>query len=624
VLPAVVGMQAAIKPGAPLVYASKKDAKEAPAASEGPVFPSSFDGNLRGPMSASQLARPKAARKGVDDANASGKVGGGVFRTAVQVHTALEPHAAVARWPTADSVELWASTQSVTWLAEDVADRFDVDRNKVQVHAPYVGGGFGAKVGLQVEALAAIELARQTNAPVRVALDRVEELTVGGNRPATQIEIAVGMAASGSLMGVTQTAYSDAGCAVGSNVSFLTRLQYDTTNKDLDDYDIVTHGPPGRPMRGPGGPPAFFALESAVDQIAAASGEDPIAVRQRWDPNVARTKLYEWALSLPVWQQRGPVGADTGRYRRGVGLAAGAWLQFWDPHTQVELEIGPSGIVARCACQDTGQGTRTVIATTVAEALGVDVKQVAVEIGDSRFPHGPASAGSRSTSSLVPAAQDAAQKLIAELVDLATERGIGTAAGQGGIQGATAVVPWTEVVAGTSGIKVVGRRRRDERAALLPIAFFDSKVGRVFPGIVNITQIEVDTRLGRVRVLEGWAGVGVGRIVSEPLARSQILGSFVQNVGYALYEERRLDPTTGRLLTHNLDDYRIPGIGDSAPLTVWFEPAGFEHVRGGAVGLGEIGGVAVAGSIANAFFHATGKRPYQLPLKPQTVLEVLS
>ncbi|MEQ1571698.1 MAG: molybdopterin cofactor-binding domain-containing protein, partial [Myxococcota bacterium] len=125
-------------------------------------------------------------------------------------------------------------------------------------------------------------------------------------------------------------------------------------------------------------------------------------------------------------------------------------------------------------------------------------------------------------------------------------------------------------------------------------------------------------------VLEGWVGIGVGRIVLPKLARSQILGSFVQNVGYTLYEDRRLDPTTGRLLSHNLDDYRMPGIGDIPPCTVHFEPRGFEHVRGGATGLGELGGVSVAASIANAFHHATGRRPLRIPLTPKAVLEVLA
>ncbi|MEQ1571987.1 MAG: molybdopterin cofactor-binding domain-containing protein, partial [Myxococcota bacterium] len=497
VLPAAIGMEAALAPGASAVYGTKKDARSAAGAAEGPVMPASIEGNLRGPTSSSFLARPKAGRKGIDDARATGTVGAGVYRTGTQVHTALEPHAAVARWPTPESIEVWASTQAVTWLADDIADRFELRRDAVVVHAEFVGGGFGAKAGLQVETTTAIELAKAAGAPVRIALDRAEELLVGGYRPSMQIEVAVGMSVNGSLLGVTHTGYSDAGCAVGSNSGLLARILYDSPNKDLDDYDVLTHAPGGCAMRAPSGPPTYFALEGAVDDLAQAAGEDPITVRRRWDPNVPRTALYDWAQALPVWKERGPVAADTGRYRRGVGFASGGWYEFWDPHTQIELSIGSDGIVARCGVQDTGQGTGSVIAVTVAEALGVPVSTVRVEIGDSRFPHGPASAGSRVTASIVPAAQDAAAKLLAELVDLAQERGLGSVVGAGGMDSGGRVIPWSEVVAGVPAIRVVGRRKRDERSALLPISLFDTKLGRVFPGCVNLASVEVDTRLGR-------------------------------------------------------------------------------------------------------------------------------
>jgi xanthine dehydrogenase YagR molybdenum-binding subunit len=625
IMPAVVDLDKAVQAGAPLVYPSKKEARTAPGASEGPVLPAGWDGNLRGPTSLSILARPKAGRKGVDDARRTGVVASGIWRTPVQVHTTLEPHAAVARWPTPDSVELWASTQGVYWLGEDVADRFHIPHENVIVHAEHVGGGFGAKVGLQIEALVAIELSRLSGAPVRVALARDEEIMVGGLRPGQQIELAVGMSTNGSLMGLTQRVYSDSGVAVGNLVGYMARIIYDTPNKDLDDYDVLTHTPPGKPMRGPGGPAAFFALEGAIDELAHSTGEDPVELRRRWDPNPVRNHLFEWVQTLPAWKERGPVGADTGRYRRGVGFASGAWFQMFDPNAKVELEASADGITARCAVQDIGTGSRSVLAHTIARKLGMSPHDIRVEIGDSRLPHGPVSAGSRCTSSIVPAAEDACDKLIRELAELAEERGMGSVIKEGGVgSGDGRFVPWSEVLAGASSVQVVGRRKRDDKAKLLPFTMMDTAIGRVFPGVVNVSMIEIDTRLMRTKVIQGWCGLGVGKIVMPRLAANQIEGAWVQNVGHALYEERRLDPGTGRLLTHNLDDYRLVGPGDAPPLVVHFEERGFEHVRGGAVGLGEIGGVAVIASIANAFFHATGKRAYRLPLNPRHVSEVLA
>ncbi|MCA9489648.1 MAG: molybdopterin-dependent oxidoreductase, partial [Myxococcales bacterium] len=579
--------------------------------SEGLVMPAPYRGNLRGPTRLAIFARPAQARQRVDRADFRGGTAfRGVFRTQVQVHTALEPHGCVARW--ADGgLELWASTQSVSFLAEDVADRWDLPRERVVVHADFVGGAFGAKVGLSPEHAIAIDLARLAGKPVRVANDRQEEMTVGGFRPGGEIHMDVGLTPAGELA-IHHTGYGDGGCSIGNATGFVTRLIYDTPYKDIDDYDVLTHAPPGKPMRGPGAPMTMFALEGALDQLAHDLGEDPIALRRRYDPNVPRSGLYAWAAALPTWAERGAVAADTGRYRRGVGLAAGTWFQVFDASTQVELEVTAERIVARSATQDMGNGARSTIAHALAAALGVPLSGIEVEAGISTLVHGPAASGSRCTSSLVPACEDAARLLREELAELARERGLSPDA------------PIAEILRGQPPLRVVGRRRKDDLPPLIPIAMMDFKAGRRFTGTVAVVEVEVDTRLGRVTAKQGHVGVGVGRIVVERLARSQVEGSFVQSLGFALYEQRRLDPGTGRLVTHNLDDYRIPGIGDIPPVDVHFEPRGFEHVRGGAVGVGEVGGVAVPAAVANAVFHATGRRPLRLPLSPEHVSELLA
>ena len=622
-LPAVITIDDAQKAGAPVLYPDRKARKTIPNASEGPLLGASWDGNTRGPFSASALMRPRRARKGIDDAAKAGSLVADTWEAHVQCHTTLEPHAAVARFD-AGRLEVWASTQSCAHLAEDLAQRFKL-KDEVVVHAEYVGGGFGAKVGLQMETLVAVELARAAGAPVRVALSREEELITGGFRPGQRVEMAVAMSVNGSLMGISHQSVNDSGVAVGHLSGILTRVMYPSPKKDLDDFDVVTNTPPGKPFRGPGGPATFFALEGAIDQLAHDTGEDPIEVRRRWDPNVPRLKLYDWIETLDAWNDRGPVGQDTGRYRRGVGLASGGWYHFFDPHTQLELEAGPAGFVARTACQDMGNGTRALIAAAVGQRLGVPATAIDVAIGDSRAVHGPISAGSRTASSLTPAAEDAADQLIEAMVDLAEAKGLGSVPVAGGVtSGNGSVVPWSEILQGEAPIRTVGRRRRDYKAAVLPFAIEQIKLGRVFAGVVNLTEVEVDTRLGRVTAREAWVGVGVGRIVCPPVARSQMEGATVQGISYALYEQRHLDPSTGHLLTHGLDDYRIAGIGDIPPIHVHFEEAGFEHVRGGAVGIGEIGSVAVPASIANAVFHATGIRPRRLPLNPRYALEGLA
>jgi len=622
--PAVIDADAALEAGAPLVYEDKRAAKVAPAAAEGPVLPAGWDGNLRGPVSASLFAKPKKAPKLVDEAGRDGIVARGRWITGVQVHTALEPHAAVARWGADGALEVWASTQSCVDLAHDLAQRYDLKHEQVHVRCPYVGGGFGAKVGLQMEQRMAVELARAASAPVRVALSREEELMVGGYRPGERIDLALGASADGEMSGLVAETQTDSGVSVGTAVGLFLRLPYPHKAKQLDDYDIATHTPPARPFRGPGGPPAFLAIEGAIDQIAHDRGESPITLRRRWDPNPTRQHLYDWAEELPIWADRGPVSADTGRYRRGVGLAASGWFVIWDVHAQVQLDAGPDGITVSSAAQDMGQGTRSMLAYAVADALGIDPADVAVRVGDSHDVRGPMSAGSRTTASLAPAAHHAAEQLAEALVHHARDRGVVGEAAEGGVRHEGGLMPWAELLATSPPLRFVGRRRRDDERAFLPFPFADVKIGRRLPGAVNVTHIEVDTRLGTVKALEAWVGIAAGRIVCPPAATNQMNGALIQGLSYALYEERVLDRSTGRLLSHNLDDYRIAGIGDIPPLHVHFEERGFEATRGGSIGLGELGTIGVAGSVANAVFHATGWRPRQIPLTPPRVLEGLS
>ncbi|MCA9707511.1 MAG: xanthine dehydrogenase family protein molybdopterin-binding subunit, partial [Myxococcales bacterium] len=172
----------------------------------------------------------------------------------------------------------------------------------------------------------------------------------------------------------------------------------------------------------------------------------------------------------------------------------------------------------------------------------------------------------------------------------------------------------------TRKITVLGKRKRDEGGYFLP-PIQGLAPEKAVSGAVQVSEVEVDTRLGRVRVLRTWAGFGVGRIVAPKLARSQAIGGVVQGISYALYEERRLDPTAGFLLTGGLEDYRIMGIGDLGELHIHFDESGYEKIPGRQVGLGEIVTLAPAAAIANAVFHATGWRPRELPLRPDRVLK---
>ena len=201
--------------------------------------------------------------------------------------------------------------------------------------------------------------------------------------------------------------YADAGVAVGNMIAGLARLIYPAPAKELLDYDVVTNVGPGAPFRGPGGPLTCLALEQAVDEAARRLGQDPIALRRRWDPDPSRQRLYRWAQALPAWQDRAAL-PRSGRFRRGVGIAAANWFYWWRTGCQVALSIEGGRLVVSTAVQDIGTGSRSVLARTVAEAFGIPPSSVDVRLGDSRLPRGPTSGGSSATATIAPAALDAA------------------------------------------------------------------------------------------------------------------------------------------------------------------------------------------------------------------------
>ncbi|WP_436498910.1 molybdopterin-dependent oxidoreductase [Actinokineospora sp. HUAS TT18] len=599
-LPFVLDPELAKSDGAPLVYAGRAERKTAPMSGEGgSPLPVSWHGNVRGPNSIRY--RATAARHRVKDARAAGDAGlvELEFETHPQLHTSFEPHATVADWSDPELLRLWVSTQGVEMIAREVAKRYELRPEQVEVNAEYVGGGFGAKLTVGPDTVAAIELSRQSRRPVRLVLSRAEELTATGNRPGSRTRTALLVDDKRDVQAMIVDTESHAGVAIGTSVAALCMLVYQRTPRLARDTDIVTNAPPGAPFRGPGGPVAAWALEQTVDALAHKLGRNPLELRQQWDGNQRRQGLYTWAAGLAVWRDRPVTGSQTGRFRRGVGIAAANWMYFVDPGVEVAVSIEDGGLVATCACQDMGTGSRTVVARAVAEVFGIAPEQVTVRLGRSTAttPHGPASGGSRTTVSLWPAARDAAKKLLAEI---------------GG-----------PVTAAHNGASATAKRGGDRGLRAVPVTMSEIQVGRGFTGAVHVTEVEVDTRTGKTRVLTVHGGIATGRPHVPELARSQCEGSIIQGVGLALYENQILDPHTGLTLTANLEDYRVPQLGDTPEITIHFHEDGWDRVPGGGVGLGEVATISPAASVGNAIFNATGWRPTTLPVRPDRVLEGL-
>src|SRR5258707_432948 len=276
-----------------------------------------------------------------------------------------------------------------------------------------------------------------------------------------------------------------------------------------------------------------FALEQAIDEAALRMNVDPIGWRNRWHRNPNRKRLYDWASGLEIWRNAKPPASQTGRYRRGVGVATGYWLYLWQPGSKVELKVKDGRIVASTGIQDIGTGSRTVIANIVAHEFGLEPHEIEVHIGDSNLSEGPGSGGSRTTASIVPPALLAIQKLKAAIEQNSKRKPI---------PGSNA--PWRDMIAASPDISVSAVRPEDgkqlspgvrsplKEAGFMGIIFgwmmrrfSNLAIGAGVPSSVQVIEVEVDTWLGHVRVLNVHTGIAVGKIAAPALARSQASGS---------------------------------------------------------------------------------------------------
>lgn len=630
VMPFVTTIEAAENKNASLVYTNRKTRKNAYNSGESRVPPGKWRGNLRLPRFDLISFRRGKARRTIKSAlkRRPSHVTEDVWTTQFQNHTPLEPHCCVAKWDSESSLTVFISTQACDPMAREIAKYLNLKPAQVKVICKHVGGAFGSKTGLTPEIIAACRLSRASGSPVKVELTRAEELEVGGTRPETVIELAMTADKKGRLQSLKALAKTNSGIGINSFSAALLRLLYPGAAKWLNDTDVVTHLPPSKPFRGPAAPQTYWASEQAIDTLAYQMEKDPINLRLEWDKHQLRQQLYRKAKDTELWQRRQPNGSETGRFRTGIGVAAGNWFNFYHPKTKVRVTISAKGISALCATQDIGTGTSTVIAKTIAEVYGLKPEDIIVYIGNSKAVQGPMSAGSRSVNSLYWPTLEAAQKVkTAFLLELEKHFQItNPKMVPSGVEHNGKILDWRaifRVITPIFATETRGTNKSFDWLAKIPIGADDVAVGKGSSGSVFLTEVEVDTWLGKVKVKRVWGGIAVGKIIAPALALSQCHGGIVQGIGYALHEEQLIDHATGRILTIGLEDYRLPVIGDTPEIDIFFLEEGFEQNKGGAAGLGEIATIPVAASIGNAVFNATGWQPRNLPIRPDRLIEGL-
>jgi xanthine dehydrogenase YagR molybdenum-binding subunit len=521
------------------------------------------------------------------------------YEVAAQHHQPLEPHACLATWA-GDELTLYSSTQAVFGTRRVVAYSLGLHREQVRVVARHLGGGFGSKGTLWwAFNLRVAQAARALQRPVLLELTRAQMFALVGRRSPTRQRLRIGATGEGRITGMVHdtlaetSPFADYADPVGAATRWLYPCEHVRTTHRLK----RTNAPQPIPMRAPGETPGLFALETALDELAWRCQIDPLELRKRnhadhdhhlnlpWTSNGLR-ECWQRAADSFGWARR-PLPPRTmvdGDWQLGWGMANVAY-----PVNRLgcaaELVLTHDGRVRlRCGVQDMGSGTFTALADTAAAILHISTSEIDVELGDSLLPEGPYSGGTVVTASFVPAVEAAARELKARLD--AGER-------------ATPQIP----------LRTEARTENPQAATHSACAF-----GAVFVE-ARVHRATRELRLARVH-----AAYAAGRIVSPLMAHSQYIGGLVGGIGQAMHEATVTDPMSGRIVNDNLGDYLVPVHADMPEFQVHMVEEHDPHLPGGVKGLGMLGTCGTAGAIANAVWHATGRRIRTLPIRVEQLL----
>ncbi|HXP77241.1 MAG TPA: xanthine dehydrogenase family protein molybdopterin-binding subunit [Stellaceae bacterium] len=621
-LPFVVDLDAAREPTAPPVY----DAASAPRGYAA-GFPAPrglpLAGNVRGPA----ISKRGDAAQGLAQADI---VVEGEYRTQVQTHCCLEPHAIVADWR-ADGLTVHMSTQFTAGVRHELAEEFGLPLSRVRVIVDGMGGGFGSKSSLGSYGRIAVAMSRQAKAPVRIIFDRQEEQMDAGNRPGTWQRLRIGARRDVSLTAISLVSYGTAGVGLGAGIGNVAEAMYACPNFEAAQHDVFINAGPGCAMRAPGAVPGAWAVEQAIDDLAGLLSIDPLALRDRIDPSPVRREERRRGAERIGWGRRHAPGADAGPVKRGLGMAQSLWGANVQTNAACEVRVMRDGSVeVLSSVQDIGTGTGTVLAQVVAEVLGLRPEAITVRIGDTEFPAGPPSYGSRATASITPPARTAAWHVLqalfreaAPVLDTAVE----TLVARGGrieVRGKPSHgMSFADAAAHLRTDRVGAVAARSDDYGGFRRRMEDAALAHQDLGGVQFAEVAVDTETGIVRVERVVAVQDCGRPINPLQIESQVQGGVLMGLSYALFENRILDQHTGRMVNPDLEQYKLAGARETPTIDVIVLENYQANSATDAYGIAEPSNIATAPAIANAVFNAIGVRLRALPMTPASVLAAL-
>ncbi|HTM04596.1 MAG TPA: xanthine dehydrogenase family protein molybdopterin-binding subunit [Vicinamibacterales bacterium] len=577
------------------------------------------------PAAADTTGEPDAAFKAADVV-----VSEGVYGLPVITHCCLESHGSVSEWPDEQHLLVHASTQFISGIPGQMADAVGVPAANIRAVMPHIGGGFGSKFGPDRWGIYSAKLSKKAGgAPVKMMLNRAEELMVAGSRPSAYARVKVAAKKDGTLTAWDSFGWGTGGPGGGGSPPIPYLFQGASSgipHRRTQWTAVVNNIGPSRAWRAPNHPQACLITMSALDDLAAKLNMNPLEFfTKNADLTGQRAQIYKdeflvadelmgWSKN---WHPRGDKAA--GPIKRGLGLSMHTWGGRGH-QSECDLIIQPDGSVTlKMGTQDLGTGTRTAIMLVAADTLGIKPNQVNLLYGDTQYPTSGGSGGSTTiggvSSTTRRAAVDARDALFAKVAPAlgAQPDQLEAVNGQVRVKGTPSkALSWKDACAKIGAVPISAHGKnlggRDE--------LMNSGVGGV-----QMADVSVDVETGVVKVNKMVAVQDCGLVVSLEQAESQVYGALIMGISYSLYEEKVMDPTTGRMLNPNMEFYRLAGIGDIGELVVRMMVNKYDDR--GVIGLGEPPVVSPGAALSNAVANAIGVRVPFLPLTPNRVLAAL-
>jgi xanthine dehydrogenase YagR molybdenum-binding subunit len=556
-----------------------------------------------------------------------------------EYHNPMELHATVAAWD-GNKLTLYDKTQWVDNVQQQVAAAFGLNKDDVRVVSPFVGGAFGSALRAWVHVFIAALASKHVRRPVKLVLTRAQQYTVPGYRPQTVQKLALGATKDGKLTVIRHEATGQTSTLEEYTESTLnpTRYLYACPNVATHYYLAAMNVNTPASMRAPGEATGVYALECALDELAYALKMDPLELRLLnhadddpekrlpWSSKSLK-ECYQRAAEKFGWAKRNlqPRSMRDGRMLVGWGMATATWPTFRLPATVLVRVLADGSAQVRTAASDIGPGTYTVMTQIAADALGLPVARVKFDLGDSKMPTAPVEGGSMTVASVGSAVHEAALAARHKILALASGDD-GSPLHKAEPDGVTAMdgrlFLMKEPERGETYADILKRNKKETVEVTQ-----ESKPGEEQKKFsmhafgTQFVEVRVDPDFGTVRVARVVSGFAAGRMINPKTAHSQAIGGIVGGLGMALLEEAIRDRRNGRVVNANLEQYMVPVNADVPDLDVFFVDEEDKHVNPlGAKGLAELSLVGVAPAVANAVYHATGKRVRDLPITPDKLL----